>query len=100
MTDAKLYYTLPSDAGFENMKAAAILIWKQYDDQYGYATEKISRIENMKNIGDNFMYIFAMFDMDNQRILVDRIHPLTRVELRDRLLDGGNSQMFLTMLGI
>lgn len=95
-----LYYTPPSDASFEDMKARAIALWNTYDDMYGYATEKTERIEHITNVGDNFMYIFAMFDMENQRKIVNQIHPDTRKDLRERMIDGGNSGSFLMLLGL
>jgi hypothetical protein len=47
-------------------------------DKYGYATEKVNRIKDIENVGDNFMYIVSMFDMDNQRLLADLVSPETR----------------------
>lgn len=65
----ELYYAAPPNEQFNEMKKLAIDIWATYDDTYGYATEKISRIKDLANVLDNFMYIFAMFDPINQRKL-------------------------------
>lgn len=95
-----LYYQAPTDGSFEDMKRRALDLWNEYDDTYGYATEKIARVSHIENIDDNFMYIFAMFDMENQRKIVSRIHPITRKDLRDRMVDGGNSGAMLNLLGL
>lgn len=80
----ELYYTPPSDEVFGKMKAAAIQIWQGYDDTYGYATDKINAIKDIQNIQDNFMYMFAMFDDENQaklRGIVDQ-DVLTAIDER------------------
>lgn len=94
----KLYYTPPRQELFEAVKSRAIELWKEVDidnDKYGYATEKINRIKDLKNIGDNFMYMIAMFDIHNQRKLADRLQEETKKEIRDRLIDGGASEVSL-----
>lgn len=60
------YYTAPPDSVFDDIKAGAIQVWKDYDDTYHYTTDKISRIKEIQNIRDNAWYIVAMFDQDNQ----------------------------------
>ena len=58
-----------SDKTFEEIKQKAIGIWSEYDDKYGYATEKIERVKEIKNIKDNYQYIINMFDYKNQEYL-------------------------------
>jgi len=94
MKETKLYYTAPSDEIFNEVKLAALKIWFQYDDTYGYASEKTQRIEPMKNIEDNLMYMVAMFDFPNQQKLAQVISPEARKEIRDRMIDGGQPEMF------
>ena len=53
----KLYYIPPEDKQFEEVKEKAIEIWNEYDNTYGYASEKVDRIKNIKNVDGNFMYI-------------------------------------------
>lgn len=65
----ELYYIAPSDKIFEEMKNLAIEIWKTYDNTYWYVDEKLEKIQNIENISDNFMYIYSMFDINNQNIL-------------------------------
>jgi len=70
MTDFDLY-TPPPDKVFNEIKEMCIFIWNGYDDTYGYATEKINRIKDIKNVGDNTGYMIAMFDSINQIRLMD-----------------------------
>ena len=88
---SKLYYTPPSDKQFNELKEKAIEIWNTYDDEFGYATEKINRIKDIKNISDNFMYIVAMYDIDNQKKLANLLSDDTKKAVRDRMIDGGNT---------
>lgn len=60
------YYKAPSDEIFDEIKRASMVVWNTYDDTYGYATEKINRIKDLKNIQDNAWYMVAMFDISNQ----------------------------------
>lgn len=89
----KLYYTAPSDEMFEEVKREAMELWKIVDtdnDKYGYATEKINRIKDIANVQDNFMYMIAMFDIDNQSQLASKLSYDTRQAIRDRMVDGGS----------
>lgn len=72
------YYDAPSDEVFNEIKEKAIEIWRTYDDTYGYATEKITQVERITNIKDNWGYIVGMFDSDNQNILLSKLSPLAR----------------------
>ncbi len=93
MNEAKLYYTPPRQELFEAVKSRAMELWKEVDsdnDKFGYATEKINQIKDIQNVGDNFMYIVAMFDIDNQRLLANRLAEETRTAIRERMIDGGN----------
>ena len=51
--EAELYYTAPKDEYFEEVKREAMKLWKEVDsdnDKFGYATGKINRIKDIKNI--------------------------------------------------
>ena len=92
-----IYYTPPSDAIFEEVKQKAIEIWSEYAnefgyDEFGYVDSKIERIKDMKNIQDNVMYIVAMFDMNNQIKMAEKLSEEARKALRERMIDGGNSE--------
>lgn len=85
-----LYYQAPSDAAFEDMKKACMDVWSTMGNDGGYRDEKIGRIKDIKNISDNFMYMFAMFDINNQRRVVSLIEVSTIEDVRERMKAGGN----------
>lgn len=90
-----LYYTPPSDEHFNLVKEEAIKLWKEIIDFPSYIKEKIDRIENIKNISDNFMYIIAGFDFYNQNILASRLPEEVRKEIRERMISGGNNPLYV-----
>ena len=63
----------PSQEIFDLMKKAAISIWDKYDDEYGYATEKIERVNSLDNIQDNAMVFYRMFDYQNQAKMLNML---------------------------
>lgn len=69
------YYQAPSQEIFDEIKEAATEIWNSYDDTYGYATEKIDVIKDLKNLRDNAWTIVAMFDGSNQSKLLNLVSP-------------------------
>ena len=86
----KLYYTAPSDEVFNEVKEACIKIWNTYDDEYGYATQKINRVKHIENVSDNMMFMIAMFDMDNVLKLADLLDQEASREIKERLLAVDN----------
>ena len=56
----------PSITIFEEMKSAAIAVWQTYDNQFGYVTEKLERVNSITNVQDNAMALYRMFDYENQ----------------------------------
>ena len=93
---AKLYYTAPTDELFEELKKEALNIWTNLPDAHpSYVEEKVSRIQNIKNISDNFMYIVAMFDDSNQRKLASVLSEACREAVRVRLVDGGQPSQYI-----
>ena len=85
----KLYYTPPTDEQFNELKEKAIEIWSTMGDEPSYSQEKIGRIKDIENVGDNFMYIVAMFDQNNQQKLSDKLENETRGAVAERIKDGG-----------
>jgi hypothetical protein len=69
------YNDTPSDELFNELKQAAIEIWKTYDDEFGYATEKIDQVNSLSNFKDNWGTFVGMFDIHNQRKLYDAVSP-------------------------
>lgn len=90
----RLYYTPPTEKQFNELKNAATEIWKTYDNTYGYVDEKVERIKDLKNVGDNFMYMVAMFDIHNQERLAHLLSDETREAVSIRMIDGGNPPEF------
>lgn len=84
-----LYYTAPSDEIFEEVKNEAIDLWENLDSHPSYIEEKTNRIRDIKNVGDNVMYIVAMFDFGNQAKLAGTLSVVARAAVRDRMRDGG-----------
>jgi len=41
------------------------------------------------------MYIVAMFDVDNQTLLANRLTNETRKAIRDRMIDGGSPEYLI-----
>lgn len=85
-----LFYTAPTDRQFNEVKKKAIKIWKTYDNTYGYVDEKVDRIKNIKNVQDNFMFIVAMFDQNNQSRLALVLSAGTKKAVSDRIKAGGS----------
>jgi hypothetical protein len=86
----RLYYTPPTDEQFVELKEKAIEVWKEnHSNEYGYVDEKVNAIKDIGNISDNFMYMVAMFDVNNQRHLADKLSPETRQSVKERIIDGG-----------
>lgn len=84
MTEAQ-YYTAPSAEVFQDIKQAAINIWETYDDQFGYATQKINAIKDLPNVRDNAWYMVAMFDHCNKMRLMENVSRETRLLITDAL---------------
>ncbi len=79
------YYTPPSRHVFDEVKNAAIKIWKGYDDTYGYASNKIRQVKELQNVGDNFMFMYAMFDWNNQPRLMGMVSEEAQREITERM---------------
>lgn len=56
----------PSEEIFNEMINIASLIWLQYDNEFGYVTEKLNIINSITNYEDNVMAVYRMFDYINQ----------------------------------
>jgi hypothetical protein len=63
----------PSQEIFIEMKRAAISIWKDYDNKFGYATEKIKRINSIENVSDNAMVFYRMFDHWTKQLMESKL---------------------------
>lgn len=79
------YYDAPSDEVFNEIKEKAIEIWGTYDDTYGYASEKIERVNAIRNYKDNWGTIVGMFDHINQQKLLAKLSPEAREKVGEWL---------------
>ena len=92
------YYEPPHDISFEDMKSCAIKLWKSIatePHEQDYLNEKLSRIEKLENVGDNFMYILAMFDIRNQIFMNQLLTADTIIDVNSRLKAGGTPDYLL-----
>lgn len=80
------YYKAPNQEVFDDIKTAALAIWRTYDDTYGYQSEKVNRIKDLKNISDNYGYIVGMFDSWNQNKLFRSVKLPETKELLKQLI--------------
>lgn len=64
-----MIYQTPSDEIFNELKEAAIKVWKTKDNNYGYVDEKLNTINNINNYSDNAMVFYRMFDYQNQFLM-------------------------------
>jgi len=84
----ELYYTPPIDKVLNEVMEKSVELWvNNYDDTYGYVTEKVGRISNTPP--EHFMSIIAMFDYQNQVKLSGMLSEEAKKEIRDRYIDGG-----------
>lgn len=77
------YYSPAGEEIFNDIKQAAIKIWRGYDDTHGYASGKVGEIEKLSDVRDNWAYIVAMFDIKNQLKLISLVE---REDTREKLL--------------
>jgi hypothetical protein len=96
-----LYYTPPSDEAFQDMKDACMKVWGKYSSsEGGYMEEKLSRIRDIQNIQDNFMYMLAMFDEENQTAAISLLKEETKDAVRERMIAGGNEDWMIRRIGL
>ena len=56
----------PSQEIFDEMKKVSTSIWSNYDNKFGYVDKKMEIINNLKNVQDNAMVMYRMFDIINK----------------------------------
>lgn len=79
------YDDAPSDEIFDEIKQASIEIWQTYDDEHGYATEKILRVNAINNFRDNWGTMVGMFDAPNQKKLFMMLSPEAQTKVKEWL---------------
>lgn len=95
MKKENIYYLAPDENIFQELKEGAINIWKTYSDEFGYSSEKINSIKDVKNVSDNFMFLVAMFDGQNQRLLSSILSEECKKEIRIRMEAGGMPKEYI-----
>lgn len=91
MSKAQLYYTPPSKEVFEEVRNASIEIVGAKD----YSKDDVNKLKSLRNVGDNFMWMIARFDVPNQRDLASRIGINARADITARMIDGGQEEQFI-----
>lgn len=87
--ESELYYTAPKEEIFQELKDCSIEIWSSYNDEHGYASEKINKIKSMDNYMGNFMHIIGMFDLNNQKKLSEILSEECCDQIIIRMINGG-----------
>lgn len=75
----------PSIEIFNDMKQAAIQVWRAYDNEYGYVDEKLNYVNGLSNIQDNAMVFYRMFDWENQRKFKQLVNEETIEYIKNNL---------------
>ena len=91
MIDIEYYYKKPKDEYFDELKSVCIKFWETYDDQFGYATEKINRIKDLENSASNYMMMVKMFHQLNWEVLAELLSLEVRNDISIRLNAGVES---------
>ena len=81
----KLFYTPPREESFNELKEACIKFWNTFDDEFGYATEKIDRIKDLPNDGPNFVMMVQMIHPVAREVISKLLSLETRNEISMRL---------------
>lgn len=68
---------------FDELQTKAVEIWQTYDDTHGYASEKIERVNSIRNVQDNYGVFIGMFDHVNQRKLYDSVSDEAKALIDD-----------------
>jgi|688.fasta_scaffold103602_4 hypothetical protein len=88
MIKIEYYYKQPKQEYFDEVKSACIKAWGLFDDQFGYATEKINQIKDLENNYLNYMMMIKMFHVLNWEILAELLSLEVRHDISIRLNAG------------
>lgn len=91
MIDVKYYYKQPKQEYFDELKSVCIKVWKLENNQFGYVTEKINRIEIMENNATNYIEMVKMFHSLYWEILAELLSLEVRNDISIRLNAGVES---------
>lgn len=65
------------DEMFNEIKRCCRAVWSTFDDEFGYASSKITEVDRTGNVGDNWEHLIAMFDQHNKFKLAALLEPST-----------------------
>ena len=83
------YFEPPSHDIFVEIKENSIKIWKEnYSNEFGYVSDKIKIINDLHNFRDNAMYIVGMFDFKNRMLLLQKLSPLAKDFVMEKIEMG------------
>jgi hypothetical protein len=91
MIDIEYHYKQPKQEYFDELKSACIKFWKVFDDQFGYATEKINSIKDLENNSTNYLMMVKMFHQLNWEVLAELLSLEVRNDISIRLNAGVES---------
>jgi len=91
MINIEYYYKQPKQEYFDELKKACIKFWRAFDDQFGYATEKINSIKDLENNSTNYMMMVKMFHQLNWEVLAELLSLEVRNDISIRLNAGVES---------
>ncbi len=119
MKDEKLYYTPPPDEIFEEVKKEVInQIQNEIDEEYEDRSEeeiedgeynsdlverlqeKIEKLSNLKNIGDNVIYLLLQITSYPQERCYRQISKEAREEIEKRRIAGSLEETLISPEGI
>ena len=89
--ETMIYYKPPGQKYFDDLKSACIRYFKTFDNDFGYADEKIKTLESLENVGGNFMSMVKMIHPLAWEVLAELVTLETRVHISARLEDGGHN---------
>lgn len=98
MNSVELFYKPPKDECFEELKSLCIRFWecfpefhmwdeRQEELEREYVQSKISRIKNLENIGNNFIFMVQM------------IHPFSRIRIAQALSFETRNEISMRLYG-
>ena len=91
MINIEYYYKQPKQEYFDELKSACIKFWGAFDNQFGYATEKINSIKDLENNSTNYMMMVKMFHQLNWEVLAELLSLEVRNDISIRLNAGVES---------
>lgn len=77
------YDEAPPEDVFNEIKEKCIEYWKEnFNDENGYVTAKINRINKIKNVDNDFLFMVNMFDTQNEKFCIQGMNPKARAWIR------------------